>query len=226
MKKKQMQLKLLKSQLDEALEKLEWEQKINKTRLHMISRTRNANKVQEKAIQNLREVIKHYDKARVLERRVNAQEECYKAKAQLSAYQQKVYVEVDALHERLKGRLEEIQDGLVVRQLTDVSEKRREDIANGIFFDKNELKNKLSFMDGQKSNLALLKRWNRYEKIIERLYEVTGIYDIEQMVEKVTGQGLEHQRLNNDLESYQRKISKLTLSRLQKRNITTQYALM
>ena len=80
LKKKQMQLKLLKSQLDEALEKLEWEQKINKTRLHMISRTRNANKVQEKAIQNLREVIKHYDKARVLERRVNAQEEFTKQK--------------------------------------------------------------------------------------------------------------------------------------------------
>ena len=55
----------------------------------MISRTQNANKVQEKAIQNLREVINHYDKARVLERRVNAQEECYKAKAQLSAYQQR-----------------------------------------------------------------------------------------------------------------------------------------
>ena len=74
---------------------------------------------------------------------VNAQEECYKAKAQLSAYQQKVYIEVDALHQRLKGRLEEIQDGLVVRQLTDVSKKRREDIAN--IFDKNKLKNRLSY---------------------------------------------------------------------------------
>ena len=217
LKKKQMQLKLLKSQLDEALENLAWEQKIKKVRVHMISRTQNANKVQEKAIQNLREVINHYDKARVLERRVNAQEECYKAKAQLSAYQQKVYIEVDALHQRLKGRLEEIQDGLVVRQLTDVSKKRREDIANGIFFDKNKLENRLSSMDWQKSNLALLKRWNRFESIIQRLYEVTGIYDIEQMVAKVTGQGLECQRLNNDLQTYQRKISKLTSIKIAKK---------
>ena len=86
-----------------------------------------------------------------------------------------------------------------------------------VFFDKNKLENRLSSMDWQKSNLALLKRWNRYEKIIERLYEVTGIYDIEQMVEKVTGQGLEHQRLNDDLESYQRKISKLTSIKIAKK---------
>ena len=124
---KRKRLQYLKANMNNMI--LEWERRNEKIRKHMITRTYAANKIKEKSMRNTREVIKHYNNADVLQQLQKAEQELYKIKKQLSNCQKKVYSMIDAQNDRLKERLEELQDALVVRKMNKISEQRREDIA-------------------------------------------------------------------------------------------------
>ena len=211
---KRKRLQYLKGEYEKYTDLLEWERRNEKIRKHMITRTHAANKIKEKSMRNTREVIKHYNNADVLQQLQKAEQELYKIKKQLSNCQKKVYSMIDAQNDRLKERLEELQDALVVRKMNKISEQRREDIANGVYFDTEKLQTKLRNFDATKARLLLNKKWDYHQGVINKLFNVTGTYELESMMSKVLNQQNESKRLEREKSDLKEKISSLEKKKL------------